>query len=64
MNFEDVTVTALLDGERIKAQLATCEECGGDKWYMFMIVDQDHSHFQCVRCGTSYCPDGVCGAVQ
>lgn len=64
MRFEDITVMAAVDGERRAAKLATCEECACDKWFVFQVVGQDHSHFQCVECGTSFCPDGACGTVQ
>ncbi len=47
------------EGFRGDALLYQCNHCGGDRFLIFRLVDQDHQHFQCDDCGQSYCPQGA-----
>lgn len=49
-----------VDGMLAKAQQATCEDCGCDTFHMFQIAGQQHPHYQCSKCGGSYCQEGEC----
>jgi hypothetical protein len=50
-----------LDGTRKPARLLTCSNCGANCWICFVVEGQEHSHFQCMYCDVTYCPDGHCG---
>lgn len=50
-----VTLTAGIDGSQESAQLIVCKECSGRRWYMYVPSSVGHIHFQCCRCGCSYC---------
>jgi len=54
------TVTDV-DGVRHPAQFLCCAGCGCDRWFCYIVQGDQHSHFQCVACGVSYCADGTCG---
>ena len=47
-------------GNAVSADILVCEHCAGEVWVCFVVEGQTHSHFQCVECGISYCPNGHC----
>ena len=47
-------------GRGVSAEILVCRHCDGDVWVCFIVQGQTHSHFQCIQCGVSYCPDGHC----
>lgn len=48
------------DGISVPVEVILCEACHGQAWYVWVIEGATHSHFQCILCGASYCPDGAC----
>ena len=43
------------DSRKFPAKLAMCGECKGQNFAIFMLEGQDHPHYQCNICDTSYC---------
>ena len=54
------TVRSAVDGQLVQADIAVCEVCECTFFGAFQIAGQDHFHLQCLRCQTSYCPQGRC----
>ena len=51
-------------GRGVSAEIFVCKHCTEDVWVCFIVRGQTHSHFQCVECNSSYCPDGQCPKEQ
>ncbi len=47
-------------GKSYPAALFECT-CGHNEFFVFQVAGQDHLHYQCVACDTSYCLHGKCG---
>lgn len=55
------TIVHDVDGNPAHAEVAECEQCGGERFliYFVFVAGKPHQHVQCVKCGVSYC-DNTC----
>jgi hypothetical protein len=49
-----VTLTDM-DGNPVPGGMAECGKCQGCEFIIIRVRQQDHPHFQCIECTTSYC---------
>jgi transposase-like protein len=51
------------EGNLVPATLLLCPACKGEEFVIYNVGEQDHPHFQCVKCARSYCQQkGSCHA--
>ena len=66
LRMEIVTLTDI-DGNAIPGEMAVCGNCGECEFVITRINSQNHPHYQCLGCTTSYCGtwDGEqCGGMR
>ncbi len=55
MTTKTVEIVAQADGTRTSAELLLCPDCGGERFMVYTPLGMQHVHFQCIRCGVSFC---------
>jgi hypothetical protein len=49
-----------VDGQRLPALQAQCDQCHGIYFSLFKPKRLDHLHAQCMQCNAHHCPEGRC----
>lgn len=60
MRFVERTAMSAVTGQTKPMQLAQCEACDGETFYVCLIGRKQLPHLQCVDCGVTYCDGHTC----
>lgn len=55
MNTRRVTITCLITGQQLPADLLLCPNCDGEQFVVYLPDKIDHCHFQCRTCDATFC---------
>lgn len=55
MNTKTVPLLEGATGAIVTCEMAVCPACDGNLWLVYIPEGIGHVHFQCRRCGVSYC---------
>jgi hypothetical protein len=62
MNYVPTKVIDRRTMQNVPAVVCQCDHCGCDKFIVF-IVNQNHPHLQCAKCGVTHCQGNCDGEI-